>query len=76
MKEEDTVEKQMLWYNLVKSVLIDCIERFPKSARLHMLYAYIQHEKLKNKYKALYELMITEDNKPNVQEEFSIYRYK
>lgn len=75
-KEDDNDEKQYKWHTLVKYVLIDCIERFQKSARLHMLYAFIQHEKLKNKYKALYELMITEDNKPNVQEEFSIYRYK
>ena len=31
-----------------------------------MLHAYLQHEKLKNKYKALYELMCTEENKPNL----------
>eukprot|EP01016_Furgasonia_blochmanni_P007672 TRINITY_DN13074_c0_g1_i1.p1 TRINITY_DN13074_c0_g1~~TRINITY_DN13074_c0_g1_i1.p1 ORF type:complete len:387 (-),score=108.36 TRINITY_DN13074_c0_g1_i1:34-1131(-) len=63
-RDEDNTEKQLKWYTLVKYVLVDCIERFQKSARLHMLYAYLQHEKLKNKYKALYELMITEDNKP------------
>ena len=55
---------------------MDGIEKFPKTPKLHMLYAFIQHERLQNKYKALFELMITEENKPNIQEEFSIYRYK
>jgi hypothetical protein len=60
----------------VNSIIIEGIEKFPKSARLHLLHSHIQHEKLKNKFKALFELMITEENKPNIQEEFSIYRYK
>ena len=75
-KEEDVNEKTRLWYMYVRDLMIDALERFPKSGRLHMLYAYIQHEKLKNKYKALFEMMITEEHKPNVQEEFSIQRYK
>lgn len=33
-------------------------------------------DKLRNKFKALFELMIAEENKPNLQEEFSIYVYK
>ena len=41
-----------------------------------MLYAYIQREKLHNKFKALFEMMITEENKPNMEEEFSIFSYK
>ena len=40
------------------------------------MHSHIQHEKLKNKFKALFELMITEESKPNMQEEFSIFRYK
>ena len=54
----------------------DALDKFQKSAKLHILNAYIQHEKLKNKFKALFELMITEENKPNIQEEFCVYRYK
>jgi len=73
-KEEEAPEK--LWYTWVKTLLVDALEKFPKSARLHLLYAYIQREKLHNKFKALFEMMITEDNKPNMEEEFSIYRYK
>ncbi len=46
--------------------MTDALERFQKCPRLHLLNAYIHHEKLKNKFKALFELMITEENKPNV----------
>jgi hypothetical protein len=74
VKEEEAPEK--LWYTWVKEMLVDALEKFPKSSRLHLLYAYIQREKLHNKFKALFEMMITEDNKPSLEEEFSIYRYK
>lgn len=50
--------------------------RFPKSTRLHLLFGYITHEKLKNKYKAFNELTCTMENKPSIQEDFSIYRYR
>eukprot|EP00331_Platyophrya_macrostoma_P019490 CAMPEP_0176470080 /NCGR_PEP_ID=MMETSP0127-20121128/40245_1 /TAXON_ID=938130 /ORGANISM="Platyophrya macrostoma, Strain WH" /LENGTH=784 /DNA_ID=CAMNT_0017864311 /DNA_START=1009 /DNA_END=3359 /DNA_ORIENTATION=- len=76
VKEDDVNEKTRLWYLYIRELMIDALERFPKSGRLHMLYAYIQHEKLKNKYKALFEMMITEQYKPNMQEQFSIHRYK
>ena len=41
-----------------------------------LLYGYIQKEKLDNKFKALFELMIAADSKPSPEEEFSIFRYK
>jgi hypothetical protein len=44
----------------------DTLDKFPKCPRLHLLNAYIHHEKLKNKFKALFELMLTEENKPNL----------
>ncbi len=55
---------------------MDAIDKYPKSSRLHLIFAYISHEKLKNKFKALYEMMIIEEQKASFQEEFSIYRYK
>jgi ABC-type transport system involved in cytochrome c biogenesis permease subunit len=73
-KDEEPPEK--LWYTWIKHIISDVLERFPKSTRLHMLYAYVQREKLHNKFKALYEMMITEENKPNMEEEFSIFSYK
>lgn len=74
VKDEEAPEK--LWYTWIKHIIVDVLERFPKSTRLHMLYAYIQREKLQNKFKALFEMMITEENKPNVEEDFSIFSYK
>ena len=73
-KDEEAPEK--LWYTWIKHLISDALERIPKSTRLHMLYAYVQREKLHNKFKALYEMMITEENKPNMEEEFSIFSYK
>jgi hypothetical protein len=46
--------------------MYDGLEKFMKSSRLHLLHSHIQHEKLKNKFKALFELMITEESKPNI----------
>lgn len=43
---------------------------------MHIIYAYVQREKLNNKFKALFEMMIAKDNKPSVEQEFSIFRYK
>jgi len=73
-KDEEAPEK--LWYTWIKHLISDALDRIPKSTRLHMLYAYVQREKLHNKFKALYEMMITEENKPNMEEEFSIFSYK
>jgi len=74
MKDEEAHEK--MWYTLIKSIIVDVLEKYPKSARLHILYAYVQREKLNNKYKALFEIMIARDNKPSVEQEFAIYRYR
>ena len=56
--------------------MLEILINLKKSTRLHLLFAYLLHEKLNNKYKALYELTNTEENKPNMQEAFSIHRYR
>ena len=76
MSDDDNQANKKKWYYFVKGIIIESLEKFAKSPRLHILHAYLQQEKLKNKFKALFELMITEENKPNIQEEFSIFRYK
>jgi hypothetical protein len=38
-------------------LITEALAKFPKSARLHLLYAYLQKEKLKNKFRSLYELI-------------------
>lgn len=43
-KDEEADEK--LWYTWVKEIMVDALETHSKSTRLHMLYAYIQREKL------------------------------
>lgn len=42
------------------------ISKFPKSAMLHISYAYLVHKKLNNKFKAFNELIIAEANKPSL----------
>lgn len=66
MKEDDGVESGKRWYKFLNSIIIEGIEKFPKSAKLHLLHSYIEHEKLKNKFKALFELMLIEESKPNI----------
>ena len=64
------------WYLFVKTIIQESLEKFKKSTKLHILYAYIQHEKLKNKFKALNEIMISEECRTNISEEFALYRFK
>ncbi|KAL4459259.1 hypothetical protein ABPG73_001296 [Tetrahymena malaccensis] len=69
-------QKTKNWYLFLRSIVADAIDRFPKSAKLHLLHAYILQGKLQNKFKSLFALMFACECKPNFQEEFSIYRYK
>lgn len=72
--KEQAPEKS--WYMWTESVISDLLERFPKSARLRIINACLQREKLDNKFKALTEMMLTKWIKPNVEQKFSMYRYK
>jgi len=40
---DDEIDKKRmkLWYKFIKSIMDDCLEKFPKSAKLHMLCAYL-----------------------------------
>lgn len=73
---DESIDKQAAWYKLLRSIIEQSLKKFTKSPRLRLLLAYILHEKMKNKFKALFELMQAAEMKPNYQEEFSIYRYK
>lgn len=50
----------------VRAIIELFSERFPRSSRLHLQSAYLNHERLNNKFKALFELMMTEENKPSL----------
>jgi len=52
------------------------IAKFPKSSNLHLCYAHLVHAKLNNKFKAFNELMIADQYKPSLQEQFANYRYR
>jgi hypothetical protein len=75
-QEEESFEVKRDWNCLFRNSIEETIERYPKCARFHLFYAYVSGEKLLNPYKALFELMMAEDSKPAVREEFSMYRYK
>lgn len=75
-RDEENSLKISKWYLLLRSILLDSIDKFNKSPRLHLLNAYLQHEKLNNKYRAYFELVETTENKPNFQEEFAVFRHK
>ncbi|EGR31396.1 PAS domain S-box family protein [Ichthyophthirius multifiliis] len=74
-KNDESVLLIKKWYGFIKFIIEDSLQIFHKSTRLHLLHSYIQHEKLKNRFKALYELMICNELKPNMQEEFALYRF-
>ncbi|EGR33302.1 PAS domain S-box family protein [Ichthyophthirius multifiliis] len=75
-KEEEVQILQKKWYIFLKNIIEDMLEKFNKSSRLHLLHSYIQNEKLKNKFKALIELMIIiQELKPNIQQEFQVFRF-
>lgn len=73
---DDNKDKLNAWYRLIKLIVEQSLKKFGKSPRLRLLLAYIQHEKIKNKFKSLFELMQASEMKPNYLEEFSIFRYK
>jgi hypothetical protein len=41
-----------------------------------LLSAYVEQKRIKNKWRALYQLMGIRDQKPNLLEQFSIYRLR
>jgi hypothetical protein len=75
--DEESPEARRNWYRLYRSIIEELLDgEFEKCSRIHLQYAYLANDKLGNSYKALYELMVAEDNKPTWREEFSIFRYK
>jgi PAS domain S-box-containing protein len=74
-RADDTQEKSMTWFKLLKFILEHAVSKYNKSTKLRILFAYIHHVKMKNKFKALFELMEATELKPNYLEEFSIFRF-
>jgi len=68
--------EDIFWYRFVKCLVMEALERSPKSTRLHLVLAFLEHMKLENKYKALLHLTNTEAIHPSPLEEFAIYHLK
>lgn len=63
-----------MWYTVLKNMVCEILRKYNKSAKVHMLIAYINHEKLKLKFKALTEMMSSENFKPTISEKFQMFR--
>jgi PAS domain S-box-containing protein len=55
---------------------INGIKKFKNSCKLRISYAFFLLERISNKKKALDELVVAENLKPEFDEQFLIYRYK
>ncbi|CAD8089763.1 unnamed protein product [Paramecium primaurelia] len=73
IKEE---EIDQYWYKFLGFLLNEMREKFNKSCRINLLYAFLLNDQLNNHFKALTEMMFAEDNKPSLQEELAMYHYK
>ncbi|EGR31957.1 PAS domain S-box family protein [Ichthyophthirius multifiliis] len=68
--------EELKWYLFLKSIINVLQKKYIKSAKLNLLNAYIYHEKLKLKFRALTEMMIAETHKSTIKEQFAMVRYR
>ena len=52
------------------------LKKYNKCSKIHILIGYLDHEKLKLKFRSLTEMMTAEMFKPTLREKFSMFRYK
>ena len=64
------------WYQFMVIMINEAIERFPRCIDLRIINAYIQKSKLKNEFKAIFEMMNSELCSPTIYERFVIFRIK
>ena len=69
-------EEKKLWFRFLNSLISDAIAKFPKNCHLRLQHAYFQQDRVRNNFKALFELMKSEEIRPDIQQEFSVFRYK
>jgi len=72
----DFLSQQKKWYGFLKNQIQVVLKKYNKSSKIHLLIAYIQHEKLKLKFRSLTEMMFSEMFKPTLKEKFSMFRLK
>ncbi|TNV87853.1 hypothetical protein FGO68_gene5771 [Halteria grandinella] len=72
--ENDKVLKNR--YKQLTIIIKDAIEKYPTSIELRRINAFIQKAKLKNEFKAIFEMMNCELCNPSIYERFIIFREK
>jgi hypothetical protein len=60
----------------MKQLYKDSLNKFITSVSIHILFAYYYFEVMRNVHAALHELKIASKKKPNVFQQFTIYRYQ
>ena len=66
---------KILLFTYIQYLLIYHISKFPNTTKLHLLYSYLSHKKLKKQYKSLFELMKAKYSKGTYIDQFLVYRY-
>lgn len=69
----DSIQKLI---QVLDRMYLNGIKKFKNSCKLRISYAFFLLERMNNKKKALEELIVAENLKPDFDEQFLIYRYK
>ncbi|CDW84462.1 pas domain s-box family protein [Stylonychia lemnae] len=76
LSERKKKKQEIQWYRFLGILIEYAIEKFPKNLELKIINALIQNKKIKNEFKAIFELMNCELCNPNFQDQFVIFRRK
>jgi hypothetical protein len=71
---DDLKKLQRRRYKFLSILVRDAIAKFPKNIDLRIINAFIQKSKLKNEFKAIFELMNCELCNPSLHDQFIIFR--
>jgi hypothetical protein len=64
------------FYKFMSILIKEAISRFPKNIDLKIINAFVFKNKLKNEFKAVFELMNCEVCSPTLHDQFIIFRRK
>lgn len=63
-----------MWYQWVKTLINQGIEKFPKSARLRILSSNLKREKLNGQFQALFDLSSISTNRWTIDQEYTVFK--
>ena len=70
----DNEYQEKLWYQWVKTLITQGIEKFPKSVRLKILSSNLKREKLHAQFQALFDLSSISTNKWTIDQEYAVFK--